>query len=237
MLVVPLASATSSVEILLLACATPCLSMADEIAREIPQEASEKAAAKLLSEESGADAKPAESQQASEKKFLCGRCRTEVNEDELLQREFTNVRYCKPCHATHTALLRHGIQCDKELSEESARKFFRESRLARLGGGRIAYEKLRTMVKQTMVQETQKLYKEEKAGPFLPLSVHAKNGLDEATLKRIEQEAPMREHPLLGCTYHASPGGKHLRARDLGAERTQAHDAGKQHEEAQEDCA
>ena len=65
----------------------------------------------------------------------------------------------------------------------------------------MAYEKLRSMIKQSMVQEQAKIYKEEKAGPYLPLSVHARNGLDEATLKRIENEAPMREHPLLGKTY------------------------------------
>ena len=110
--------------------------------------------------------------------------------------------FCQPCHATCQMLLRHGIKIDSELGGAESLDFFQKAKEQRVAdGGSLSYTKVRALVKQSLCVRILKTYTEAADGVYKPLSMWARDGLDETQLKNMQEEAPWREDKLLGKVY------------------------------------
>ena len=131
----------------------------------------------------------------------CGHCRKQLLRSGAVAKGGKRY-FCQPCHATCQMLLRHGIKIDSELGGAESLDFFQKAKEQRVAdGGSLSYTKVRALVKQSLCMRILKTYTEAADGVYKPLSMWARDGLDETQLKNVQEEAPWREDKLLGKVY------------------------------------
>ena len=168
-----------------------------------PVEASQLAPASAAEEAAEANQNVVPAEDAPEE-VVCAKCKGKGKQDEMIERSSFRLELrfvCKPCHAVVAQCQRKGLQLGSLLNTEVALvNFFSEAALERKNAeeGRLNFQRLRTLLTKSMVEEVRHTYKDAQGGEFLPLSVYELRGFDTAA---IEANCPREEHPVLGATY------------------------------------
>jgi hypothetical protein len=135
--------------------------------------------------------------------LACAKCKGKGKQEEMIERGSfrPGLRYiCKPCHAVVAQCQRKGLQLGSLLNTEMALvNFFSEASLERKNAeeGRLNFQRIRTLLKKSMVEEVRHTYKDAQNGEYLPLSVYELRGFDTAA---IEASCPCELHPVLVAT-------------------------------------
>ena len=138
------------------------------------------------------------------KELACAKCKGKGKQEDMIERGSfrPGLRYiCKACHAVVAQCQRKGLQLGSLLNTELALvNFFSEAALERKNAeeGRLNFQRIRTLLKKSMVEEVRHTYKDAQKGEYLPLSVYELRGFDTAA---IEASCPCEIHPVLGATY------------------------------------
>ena len=188
---------------------SPCLRVSQHSARPRPhlfpclclplRAMADVAAETLLAPEAAQEplAEPAATGSADGTPAACTKCGLPLQPGEKSLRKSRNTIRCARCHAAMSQLLRHlgGMPAGWEDMTEARRMiFFRDVKAASASG--LAYEKIRSILVDTLTQTSKKVEKTSVGGTFQPLSWWAQSGYD---VEAVRLHGEKEEHQACLC--------------------------------------
>ena len=142
-------------------------------------------------------AEPAATASADGSPAACAKCDLPLQPGEKSLRKSMNTIRCARCRAAMNQLLRHlsgMLEGWEDITEARRMIFFRDVKAASASG--LAYEKMRSILVDTLTQTSKKVEKTSLGGTFQPLSWWAQSGYD---VEAVRLHGEREEHQASSC--------------------------------------